>query len=352
MPKFDLTVTGTESKSAFILLVDSVFGSEAAKARELFWEWSMEVNPANEVLDPKVVMLHENTNLIGSVVLVSAKMKLDDDLIGCHWVCSIMTLPNHRGKGLHLIKSLYTEGAARLGFPFGSLVAMYQRRGAAIILETEQRFYLWKAGDWLKAKHPRLKLLAPIINFVGKIVPTITTLINTSSSTLNIQPVNKFGADFDQLWNEASSGYRGITVRDSDYLNWRYVECPIHEYQSFGAYRKNRLVGFIVIRTGIKKNIKEGYIIDFFVEYGDNSTLEALIRHATIKLKQNQTVLIKVMMSVHMRWVQDAFRKAGFWLHKPHLKLVAFSKDQQLMQGVFQNNEGWLVAFGDSDNDL
>ncbi len=71
-----------------------------------------------------------------------------------------------------------------------------------------------------------------------------------------VRMVKGFDERFDQLWMRTKSDHHISTVKDSNYLKWRYSRHPFYKYQVLTVEDEGRLKGFAVIRGG---NLLEMY---------------------------------------------------------------------------------------------
>ena len=57
-----------------------------------------------------------------------------------------------------------------------------------------------------------------------------------------------FDERFDELWSRLSSQLPALTVRDRQFLNWRYRECPLRQYKTLGLLTKDesKLLGYLI----------------------------------------------------------------------------------------------------------
>jgi GNAT superfamily N-acetyltransferase len=88
----------------------------------------------------------------------------------------------------------------------------------------------------------------------------------------SVQPLERFGERHDAVYVGVSPRLRNHVVRDSRYLNWRYVESP-RRYGLFEATGG----GFAVVGFAKRRGVRLGLVMDLVAEPDDAS---ALIRGA------------------------------------------------------------------------
>jgi GNAT superfamily N-acetyltransferase len=99
---------------------------------------------------------------------------------------------------------------------------------------------------------------------------------------VTLEPVERFDSEFDRLFEQCAAGYRILGVRDSAYLNWRYLAAPRRRHFPFAARSSGKLIGMAVLEVFRDR----AEIIDLFTfsqdEYLDG-VLNALIAKARAK---------------------------------------------------------------------
>jgi len=95
-----------------------------------------------------------------------------------------------------------------------------------------------------------------------------------SGDVVTAVPVDRFAEEVDQLWRRASEGFDFALVRDSNYLNWRFCDCPT-PYKIWCALRKGKTVGFLV--TSADRATPTAAIIDLFTDSGDVEAVRVLL---------------------------------------------------------------------------
>jgi len=57
-----------------------------------------------------------------------------------------------------------------------------------------------------------------------------------------------FDERFDELWSRMDSAHAALTVRDRQFLNWRYDECPLRRYKTLGLLTEDEssLLGYLI----------------------------------------------------------------------------------------------------------
>ncbi|WP_415893034.1 hypothetical protein ACMXYN_00635 [Neptuniibacter sp. PT8_73] len=337
-----------DCKEVFLNTVKDVFSENAAKAREAVWEWSSNENPASGEISSEVVLLKNESVTFGAMFLMPSIFSLDGEKIPMHWVGSIMVREQHRGKGLLLVKYLIeNESVPKMGLPFEKIVKMYQRYGGAIISETEQFFCVLSPSSLLRKKSKLLSLLARPLDCL--IRGSVKFFLPKIHDDISVSEVRQFDERADTFWQQVSPNYGALVVRNKKYLNWRFSDCPLHDYKLVEAQKNGQLIGYMVYRCAEKQGVTTGYIVDFLVQENDKEALTALFSFTVLELWKRKVDKIAVMKSTSFTWVNSVLKASGFRFNKPHLKVMA---TPEISKRIADKGYAPWVTFSDSDNDL
>jgi hypothetical protein len=125
------------------------------------------------------------------------------------------------------------------------------------------------------------RVFSRIIDSVLFILSKETCGTSLRNMDVSAQLCTGFDSRFDRLWERAVGNYSIIGERNSEFLNWRFVQCPYIEYKIFALASKksDEVHGYIVY----KADDKDLTIADLFLEdigkYGD-ALLSLFLRHA------------------------------------------------------------------------
>lgn len=146
-----------------------------------------------------------------------------------------------------------------------------------------------------------------------------------SGTTQVFSSLEECGEQWQQMWKKSltAGGFQG--ERGSEYISWRYLQCPYKDYRVFGVFDNKRiLVAYIVyvIEGGIA-------LIDDF-QYMDRKWLLLLFRHYWKAMRAERCSTISTGLVVNGT-IRDIMTKAGFFtrqskrwgavLSNPHLNL-------------------------------
>jgi hypothetical protein len=114
---------------------------------------------------------------------------------------------------------------------------------------------------------------------------------NVDSTDLDIRGVESFDNSFDGIWDSIEWSPRTVAVvKDSAYLNWRYVRCPDRRYVRLAAYRGDRPEGLIVYRSGAPRH--DAFLLELLARDDDPETMRVLLSTALGELRRQKAGLV------------------------------------------------------------
>jgi hypothetical protein len=135
-------------------------------------------------------------------------------------------------------------------------------------------------------------------------------------------------------------------VRDSKYLNWRYIDSP-NAYKIFSVERHQLIKGFIVL-TFEEGATKRGRIVEILVEQGQKAVTNLLLTQAIGYFFDQGADVINC-------WILEkspaftALEKRGFVKRETPHDLIVRSHTYGLSNEYFADDSKWYITMGDSD---
>lgn len=166
-----------------------------------------------------------------------------------------------------------------------------------------------------------------------------------------IKPVEFFDEKYDALWQSFSSDINIAIIRDSKYLNWRYINKPNEDYKIAALYEGNLLRGFVVYCFKQKHGGKIGYIMELITDLSSSQLAKSLLNYAN-------NDLIGSGCEVVLAWCFDfspnsvAFKKSGYFPLPSKLRPIELHfgySNFSCNDSVMAKRENWYLSYSDSD---
>lgn len=241
MPRFlkNMNITyrlfdvAAENENQLFELYKNVYGDAAPYIKR--WEWEIEQNPYIE--DIKIFIAEYNNFIIGASTRIPFKIKINDKIFNSAFSINSMVHPGFRRKGI--IQQLYKMSFKFYPFLYskGTTPAMYKlllKIGYHSIkpntfmtsILSGTRWGLWRLGMY----KPKISIDDIFIN-----------------NKKGFNEIKKFKKEFDDFWERVSPQYPNIVVKNSAYMNWRYLSIPHKQYRMFYRQDNNNIVSMAVI---------------------------------------------------------------------------------------------------------
>lgn len=164
---------------------------------------------------------------------------------------------------------------------------------------------------------------------------------------LEVREVRRFGDEIDALWRLVSGRHRVIVRRDAAFLNHRFAEFPDPgRYRLLEFHRGSRLVGYSVLRLGLRHGLPTGDVVDHLAAPG--YTLPILAR----SLERLRREGAKMAYLVHLGADEKALGWLGFSRRDTGWRtMVDPSGLPPTARAQVRRRGGWYVTGGDSNLD-
>lgn len=325
--------------------IQVVFEKTFKKKRSLKeWEWKFKHNPKFQ--QPFILVYEEDGKILGNFSLWMAEAFIHGEkkVIGLR--VDTMVDPDARGRGIYkkLTDALFTEannaGIDYLyGFPAPKAKELFIRyTGALELIQTPRLVHIQKPFTLLSTKVKPIRLLQPLDKLLS---------LRTNKSTLNqditIQRINKFDSAFDQLAFDTRNLDSVLINRDSQYLNWRYIDHPTNEYRVHAMYKQEELQGYVITKEENKGSYRNGFIVDLLAK--NEEAWLTLIDAAKQDLKD--AALIQTWSLPHTIF-SKSLKQKGFSHKDSPMPMVGIEVDPKL--STLGDYTEWFITPGDVDS--
>jgi hypothetical protein len=334
---FDVVRYAPEWRASLVSLLARV-GTTQLSDEEFAW-W-FDRNPAGEGI---VSLAVDEGEVVGVAAMSFFRTRLDGVETRLAIPVNVATDARYRGRGVFSTLQQENEAAAtaagspltvtfpnarsypifvgRLGWIDLPRLRLWARplRAAGVV-----RYVLGRAGErgWMRDPHRSPRML----------------------HGLDVRPLERFGAELDELGARAALGYGSHFARDAAYFNWRYLDSP-RDYRCFGAFRGDELAGVAVVGHTFKHGISAGFLADLLVPPGETGAVRALTARAVAEVEGGADAV--VLLPPRSREHRRALVRAGFGPTRTKLRFIG----KPLHDGVRidQRADAWHFTLGDFD---
>lgn len=348
---------GPLSDSDFQGISDLITRMDSAEAEQrlrdksaAYYRWMYQANPAGRAI---VHSARHQEKVVSSFAVAPKKVQVEGREMVVGKTMDMFTDPAYQGKGLikQCTNAVFEEAKAAgihgwYVTPSPNSYPIF--KGKWGYREDLQLVYRSRILDFSRVLPAAVKP-ALLGRLAGSIVGTATRLLPHSPVRLpdgyEAHELQRFGPEVDALWTKVAGDYRVALVRDSKYLNWRYVDNP-DSYRTYGLRLGGELVGLVVLTTTVRRGIDVGEIMDFVCAAADRTTFRLLIRLALDDFRQRGCALAQAW-SIQGTRLDRELKRAGLYLHRSGVKFL-FSPD--FPEQAVYDPDAWLLTQGDGND--
>ncbi|MCM8760899.1 MAG: hypothetical protein NC938_06570 [Candidatus Omnitrophica bacterium] len=324
---------------------------DPAAERKLY-NWELIGNPYRRDDFPVGLVLENGKRIVGMVALVPALFRINQkDTYGCFEI-DLAVANDFRFHGLKLLNLIWRSDKFPVVVgttPNKTSYDIETRLGALEIPFT--RYYCVKVINppkvLIKKKGSRISAILAWFMLQRVLLRGYLSRLNKNFSEDDyvVEKIDSFTEQFDQFFEKAATTYSALVVKNSRYLNWRYVEFPFGERVIYMVSdRKGDLSGYIVIQHEILNgSIKVARILDIFTLKNDANARRMLLRVATTHAKSSG--LESVYMNAVDAFICDTAATEGFITRQLALPVAIYRSNEKVREGSL----GWFLSSGDGD---
>jgi GNAT superfamily N-acetyltransferase len=349
VPDVKLTLRSREDHDTMFSLYEEAFGAEAAEASRRRFSWQYEQNPEFSREGPIIWVARDASGPLGQMATMRVRLLWGGREIQASWGTDFFVTERARGRGLgKLLLDTWSAreeltmalGVTPLSYP------VFKKAGFRFVGSVP---FFQKILD--PAEVARRRLGAVLGSLLSPLLALALRLLFRGEPPLPegvlVSRIDRFGPDYDGLWERGKQAYAMCVRRDEAYLTWKYGSSPHRRYEIHEARRGGILVGFLVSREEDYKGTRLGWIVDLFSDPEDREAKDALLSAVLASMRKTGVVRVQAF-SLNRPLARD-LKRHGFFSGRSTARLCVRSEVDP--QGAFENLPAWHVTFGDSDLD-
>lgn len=156
------------------------------------------------------------------------------------------------------------------------------------------------------------------------------------------------------LWDKVKDQYPVCFVRNSKYIEWRYLNMPLRDYISYIVLEDNDICGFIVGRVMDVSGIRCGMIADFMFLKQHEEAGSYLLKYLINLFYEEKVSLIGSLMLSHTK-ESTVLKNAKFFICPTFLEPQPFPiifrlfDENYVDKNTLDNFQNWFFTMGDYD---
>ena len=331
----------------------AVFGDlDPVRLKESTWQWQFQNNPSGKAI---CFVAESNGKIVGQYVTIPTRFSIHGKETLLAFSCDTMIHPDHRRQGMFsalarkLYDSLETHPNINLvwGFPNDQSQPGFTGKLG------------WRMLPIIPLMVMPIKPFSMMINalplFNGRpkrlpesVKPNADFSFSAKNQRLHMDPIQHFDEAFDALWQEHSTTAPIIQVRDSRYLQWRYLSIPEFDYRPFAIRQEGLLLGYGVIRMMSLKSQTFGVLVDLFpFPLESFSVLREIFSFAKRYVKAHGGDFLTCLLPPKQTGI---LKKAGFRRIPEIINPKTWRLGYRCAgDGLSRKLDDWHVTYGDTD---
>ncbi len=329
-------------------LLDNVFHPIPIEKRLRLWKWRYDDNPAMTPDIPPFLVGEKDEKIIGVHGLTPLRVKIKNEtfITGCS--CDLAVNPKARSAGMKIKVRAMKKELTRVPMSTSANEAANK-----ITLALGGKELTPAKTKYLKAiKYSGLigKRFGSFAGLVSKPLDWALGYKDTSIDTkdMKLENISEFDNRFDQFWNIVSGERENLFVRDSAYLNWRYIRYPFSGIEAFALIANHTVTGYAAIHKSLDDDdLPFIAILELMTASGDKATTRILLAEVlnraldfdadTVIAKTNDTRIARI------------FEETGFKKRSLPISPFTYKNNTDLPDEQFDTDANWFIALGDGD---
>jgi hypothetical protein len=337
-----------EDRRGVDTLYRRMHGADAAEATRFRWDWQHRRNPHNASGQPGIWVAREGPTVVGHYQTLPVRLSLKGLEVDGAWGTDAMIAPERDRQGLDeaLLRAWDRNSGAVLAIRLSENSRQMLDR-----LHWPESHIVPSLVKPLTRRAMRMPHLPVAFNRLISAVthPLVQVVARSRPLRAECEPIRRFDHAFTSLWERLAPKFDLSVRRDSPYLNWRYIEPPHVRYSVVALKRQGEVHGYAVYRHRHEPLGRVTMLVDFLVDPDDVSGLKTLLRWVDRAAAAEDSD--KVRCSVMHGAFRRVLRRAGYFNVKSTLDVCIKVNAVQVPKGFYDENDGWHITSGDSDQD-
>lgn len=324
MDRFDVVLRGEEFRDAFLDLMAMRFPAAAVDRKRRAWTWMFSAPVAAPGRPTQVFTVEVRGRLAGAFLFLPCQYVINGRPAPATHPVATAAHPDFVGVGPFMLRAqLHVAETLAVGVPNRlRLSKAYTRYGAMLGPNRTLRRRVHRPGAMLERRGLLPRRLSGALDAAAWGPLATTGLLRPRlSRDERVEPVDRFGPEFDDAWAAAEDAVAFAQKRSAAFLTWRYRDMPLERYETLALRRGGRLSGYIVTSEQDGASGKAGRVTDVFVYDGATRDYAVLLAAADARLRATGCTVTEFSF-VDNPTLDAVARRLGFLWRKNALPLV------------------------------
>jgi hypothetical protein len=332
---------------ALVALFERVFGRPIGEAH---WRWKLKQPPSP--VENVWLAVHDDIPIF-QYAAIPTRYRLPSGEATVMVSVDTMTAPEFQRRGLLSTVGRHAYEAWRAaGVPFVIGLPNERWGSRAAALGWRSLFSLhWLVRplrpEALLARRMRLPVLGRLTP-LGALWNGLAGVRMRPDATVRVHPLERAGPEFDRLWQRCAADTPFSAVRDSAWVNWRYLDAPAFAYRVLLAERAVQPAGYAAYRLHETASGTVGFIAELFAAPDDAGGRDTLLSGTIAAIRATGAEHVSTL-AIPGTALYRAFRRAGFLRGRGAFGVQIVPLDPNLPVERMRDPNSWGMAGGDFD---
>ncbi len=321
------------------------------------WRWMFLESAKRLHVDPMVWFYRDSDSIVSHHGAIPVKVKIGEQESNTVWFVETMTLESYRSKGVGGMVLMEAKNEVPFNLSLGQEKFMRDMQfnlGWKSIGSLGVYFYPLRSKNILRNKLPK----GPVSWGAAVALSTITAMKRVGGRPSlgwkpEIHTIEQFGNQHDELWKSVCSELTCSVVRDSSFLNWKYVAQPGQNFQRLEIRKQGEVVALAIVMIKEPTEAypyRRAFLVDLIVKPSDSEAVWAILEAVrTYSIQENVDAIIFYLScpALHEQLLSFGFRS------KEPTRFLLVSTDglNETIAELLSTMDNWYLTMGDSDLD-
>ena len=369
----------SEHQGPLVALHGRHFGAWSAERLAKRWEWHYGAGNPWRVLRPESgLVVFDGERVVGGAALFRVPCRVEGERV--IFLCAgdfLIDGPYRPSVIPQFMRYIMSKPHVMASSVHPALQKWGRRMGVIPLPMSHGRFALPLRNDGRLCRSVRRRLPAAVRRFatpatIGRLLgskpvesvrrwlaprggPPLGRSLPTATPAADIRPIERFGDDYNGLWEQARRRFRMTLDKDASYLNWRYVDCPTFRHPILrGLYRDGKLAGvavagaYTVLDDDRKPCGADGEVLELITADATEREIEALLLSVCREL---DTRLVDSIGALSLdATVREALARIGFETEEDkRFETMVLLDPPYPKTSCLTSTEGVYLTAGDGD---
>lgn len=246
-----------------------------------------------------------------------------------------------------VLRSLDEDLDLIYGLPNDAAIKVFERVGYQTLTTLSRYVKVLHVKRFLAARGGVPKVALPLIGAVadtGLRLRSPETRRRVRGRVLKELPA--FDGRFDDLWERASAWAGAVGVRTSDFLRWRYTDCPLQTYVTLGSLSpgEDRLFGYLTFYCGADSQVR---VADLLTD-GSEGVVDDLLAGLALWGRRAGFASVSFEFS-GVPGLGDALRRFRFVERELDVQVMVSPGARAVTSDAADRLKGWYFLRGDEN---